>query len=207
VHEAGIFYWRHPDQERGNIFSVTLKQIPELVGDGRRTIRELIESDPRASRVADVYLKRHASRADEVLADGEVLPLVFAGNHCQGAVFRDGTDLATPELLERIDTISRAMPGFFFGRFDILFDDLQSLLAGRDFRIIEINGAGAEATHIWDASARLSDAYATLFRQFKILYSIGAANRRRGHRPLGLVTFARAVVAYQRLARTYPLTH
>ena len=39
----------------------------------------------------------------------------------------------------------------------------------------------AEATHIWDASATLPDAYVTLFEQFRILFEIGAANRRRVH--------------------------
>ena len=70
-----------------------------------------------------------------------------------------------------------------------------------------VHGAGAEATHIWDASVRLTDAYATLFEQFRILFEIGAENRRRGHRPLGLLRFLREALAYRRVARMYPQTH
>lgn len=207
VREAGVLYWRAPGSSHGSIFSITLKQIPRLVGDGQHTVRELIEADPRARRISRVYLRRHAADAGRVLARGESLPLVFAGNHCQGAIFRDGTALATAALGERVHEIADAMPEFYFGRFDVRFDDLAAFLRGEDFQVIEINGAGAEATHIWDASAGLADAYATLFEQLRILFAIGAANRRRGHRPLGLARLLREVVGYRRLARTYPLTH
>ena len=207
VREAGVLYWRAPGSDQGHIFSITLKEIPRVIGDGSRTVRELIESDPRAGKLKDVYLNRHAEVADRVLARDETLPLVFAGNHCQGAVFRDGTDLATPELLERCHEIASSMPEFYFGRFDVRFHDLRAFLRGEGFRIIEINGAGAEATHIWDAAVRLSDAYNTLFEQFRILFEIGAANRRRGHKPIGVLRFLREALAYRRLARRYPLTH
>lgn len=207
VTEAGVLYWRMPGSDRGSIFSITLKEMPQVTGDGECTVRELIESDPRARHVAWVYLERHAAIADRVLPDGEVLPLVFAGNHCQGAIFRDGTHLATPQLLERCAGIAAAIPEFYFGRFDVRFRDVEAFFRGEEFQIIEINGAGAEATHIWDASVRISDAYATLFEQFRILFEIGAENRRRGHKPLGLAQFVREALAYRKIARLYPQAH
>ena len=45
------------------------------------------------------------------------------------------------------------------------------------------------------------------FVPYEILFRIGAANRRRGHRPLGVSRFLEDVRAYRRLARSYPLTH
>jgi hypothetical protein len=205
--EAGILYWRRPGAEHGEVFSITLKEFPVVLGDGRRTLRQLIEADARARLLAHVYLERHTAHSDRVLGAGEPFPLVFAGNHCQGAIFRDGTHLATPELLQRIDGIARAMPEFYFGRFDVRFSDLERFLLGDELHIVEINGAGAEATHIWDASMTLRAAYLTLFRQLRILFAIGAANRRRGHRPIRIGTFVREALAYRRLARCYPLTH
>jgi len=207
VREAGVLYWKMPGSDHGSIFSITLKEMPQVTGDGERTVRELIEADPRARLIPQVYLERHAAIADRVLPAGEVLPLVFAGNHCQGAIFRDGTHLATPQLLDRCERIAASMSEFYFGRFDVRFRDLEAFLRGDDFRIIEINGAGAEATHIWDASVRLSDAYATLFEQFRILFEIGAANRKRGYRPLGLMRFLREALAYRKIARLYPQTY
>ena len=40
--EYGVFYYRYPGDERGRILSVTEKRMPILVGDGKRTLEELI---------------------------------------------------------------------------------------------------------------------------------------------------------------------
>ena len=206
VREAGVLYWRHPDEPRGRLFSITLKRFPELVGDGRRSLAELIDADPRARHARAVYLRRHAARLDEVFAEGERFPLVFSGNHCQGAVFHDGTRFVNDAMLARFDGIAASMPEFWFGRFDVRFRDPARFVDGEGFRIVEINGAGAEATHIWDARMGLGEAYRTLREQYRILFEVGAANRRRGHRPVGVARFLRDVVAYRRAARGYPST-
>ncbi len=206
VREAGVMWWREPGQPVGRIFSVTLKISPEVVGDGRRTLAELIDGDPRASRIADVYMTRHAAELDRILAEGRHFPLVFAGNHCQGAIFRDGTHLITPELEQAIERIARAIPELWFCRFDALFDDLDGFLAGKDMQIVEVNGASAEATHIWAADTTLRQAYHTLFEQFHTLFRIGAANRRRGHSTLPVWRFFFDLFTYGRLRARYPRT-
>lgn len=206
VREAGVMYWRRPGRDSGEVVSITLKRTPEVVGDGRRSVRQLIAEDPRARYLAEIYGRRHAERLDDVLEAGETLPLVFAGNHCQGTVFLDGSDLVNAALTARFDELARAMPEFWFGRFDVRFRDADAFLRGKDFTIIEINGAGGEATHIWDASVRLGEAYRTLFEQFRVLFEIGAANRRRGFPTTGMWAFLRDVRRYRRLSRTYPST-
>ena len=148
--EAGIFYVRHPDEASGRITSITLKHAPVVIGDGRSTLRQLMLADPRAGRVPQLYLPRLARRLHEVPRQGERVRLVFVGNHCKGSIFEDGTHLATPALTQAFERIARAMPGFHFGRIDVRFASLPALLRGEGFRIIEINGAGSEATHIWD---------------------------------------------------------
>lgn len=204
-HEVGLMYYRLPSEDRGRIVSITLKEFPFVTGDGARTLRQLIETDPRARLMAEVYFMRHAAALDRVLAEGERFALVFAGNHAQGCVFRDGLHLLTPALSARIDEIAHGLPEFYFGRFDVRFRDLQSLRHGEGFQIVEINGAGAEATHIWDPDARLTDAYRTLFEQFKVLFLIGDANRRAGRAPLGPIQFLKDVLLYRRLSRKYPI--
>jgi hypothetical protein len=49
--------------------------------------------------------------------------------------------------------------------------------------VLELNGVGAEAAHIYDPAVSLIDAYRSLFRQWRIAFEIGAQNRRLGHRP------------------------
>lgn len=204
--EAGVFYVRLPGSAEGRIFSLTLKYFPHVIGDGRRTLRELIAADPRAGRLQHLYVPRHAGRLDTIVPDGERVRLAFAGSHSRGAIFRDGNAHVTDAMRARFDRIATAIPGFHFGRFDVRFSDFEAFRRGEDFFILECNGAGAEATHIWDSRTRLGDAYKTLFRQFALLWRIGATNRRLGHRPEPWRAFIRRWLQERRLVATYPPT-
>jgi hypothetical protein len=184
--EFGVFYVRHPVQESGSIFSITAKQFPEVLGDGSQTLEELILSDDRAVCMAKTYLERNAERLDSIPAAGESVRLVEIGNHCRGAVFRDGRALATPELAREIDEIARSYPGFYFGRFDLRAPSRAAFQAGRELRVLEVNGVTSEATHIYEPGASLLDAYRTLFAQWRLCFEIGAANAERGARPTPL---------------------
>jgi membrane protein DedA with SNARE-associated domain len=203
--EAGIFYYRFPNEALGHIFGITRKEFPAVVGDGVRTIRELIEADPRARLISQTYLKRFESSADDVLEGGTRLRLVEAGNHCQGCIFLDGAGLLTDELREAIDAISQKLPGFFVGRYDIRYESDDALRAGRDFKIIELNGAASEATNIYDSANSIWSAYATLYRQWEIVYRIGAENRRRGNRSAGVRTVFKDWLAFSARAAEFPV--
>jgi membrane protein DedA with SNARE-associated domain len=202
--EMGVLYFRFPGESRGRIFSITLKEFPSVLGDGKKTLRELILSDARARIIRNVYFERHRNLLDTVLSEGERFQLVFAGNHCQGAVFRDGNHLVNTALLDVVEGIVSTMPEFYFGRLDIRYRELDDLLQGREFRVIEINGAGGEATHIWDPNMSLLDAYSTLFRQFRILFEIGARNRQKGFKTVAATELLKIIWRYSRLARSYP---
>ncbi|MFC4349326.1 D-alanine--D-alanine ligase [Kordiimonas lipolytica] len=205
--EAGVFYVRHPDEDKGRIISLTLKYFPRVTGDGQSTLRQLILADARAGKLAHLYLDRHRSRLNDVIPEGESIRLAFAGNHCRGTIFRNGNDEITKAMTDRFDAIARSMDGFFVGRFDVRFADFEAFQAGEGFRIIEINGAGGEATHIWDSRTTLRQAYATLMQQFGHLYAIGAKNRRNGHKPTRLKDIIRAWWREKRLTKHYPITH
>lgn len=202
--EAGIFYYRFPHEARGHIFAITEKLFPILIGDGKSTVTELIWSDPRARFMADKYLQRFSERKAEVLAAGEELKLVEAGNHAQGCIFRDGMRLCTPELESRLDEISQKLTGFFIGRYDIRYSSEDDLCAGKNFQIIELNGAASEATSIYDARNSIFAAYRTLFRQWDLVFAIGAANRKRGCASTKLWLVWQKWREYSRLAATYP---
>jgi hypothetical protein len=94
--------------------------------------------------------------------------------------------LVTPELEQTVDAIARRVPGFYIGRFDIRYHDEASLKAGRGLMIVELNGASAEATSIYDAKNSVWQAYRTLFMQWRLVFEIGAANRRLGVKPATL---------------------
>ena len=202
--EAGVFYVRHPDGD-ARLTSITLKNAPVVRGDGSRTLRALIHADARLGRTARLYLPRLGARADAVVPDGEDVPLVFAGNHCKGSLFRDGTALVTEALRLRIDAICRDLPDFHFGRIDLRFRDLASLRRGEGFRIIEINGIGSEATHIWDPRTRLRDAYRAQFHHYREAFAIGHTMRARGHRPTRPLALLALWRRQTRLIASYPM--
>lgn len=181
-HEAGVFYYRFPAETKGQILGITRKRFPFVIGDGGSTVRELIERDSRARMLAKTYLLRLGAAGDRVLQLGEKLRLVEAGNHCQGCIFEDGQDLYSEALRLAFDEICQNLPGFYIGRFDVRYTSDEDLRAGKGFSIIELNGAASEATNIYDAKNSLLRAYATLYRQWQLVYAIGAANRAAGAR-------------------------
>lgn len=204
--EAGIFYIRFPGKPNGFIFSITLKYFPRVIGDGRSTLRELIGRDPRAGQIQHVYLPRHANQLERVLLPGETFRLNFAGSHSRGTIFRNGNAYITKDLSKTFDKVAKTIPEFYFGRFDVRFPNFKALQTGKDFKIVEINGAGGEATSIWDSSTSLGNAYQTLIRQWAMLFRIGALNRARGFRPVNIATLFRQYRLEQKLSRLYPLT-
>lgn len=209
--EAGVLYARRPGEEHGWIPSLTLRYFPTVAGDGRSTVEELIRNDPRAGFRAGVYLegrRYHRPLAPELLASvpakGEIVRLAFVGSIRVGGLYRDFTAQVTPALTARFDAIARSMPDFHFGRFDVRFRSLESLLEGEDFSIIEINGAGAELIHVWDPELSLLSVYRTLFRGLALLFEIGAANRARGFRASGVQAFLHYLRLQRRLVVRYP---
>jgi len=203
--EVGIFYYRFPHEQHGHIFAITEKLFPSITGDGRQTIEDLIWQDPRARFVANRYLMRLGGRRTEVPVPGQTVRLVETGNHAQGCIFQDGMRLWSEALEARIDNISQELDGIFIGRYDIRYASEEDLRAGRNFQIIELNGAAAEATSIYDARNSLFNAYRTLFRQWELVFAIGAANRNKGSSPTKLSLLWRTWRQNSALLATYPL--
>jgi hypothetical protein len=202
--EYGVFYFRYPGDEQGTVFSVTEKRMPVLTGDGEHTLEELILANERAVCMADFYLRKNSERTQQVPAAGERVQLVEIGTHCRGAIFLDGGDTITPALEEVIEQIAKTFDGFFFGRFDIRVPSRHDFMAGRNMKIIELNGVTSEATHIYDPKLSVFDAYRVLFEQWRTAFEIGDLNRSQGMRPTPLRELLRAVCDYRRLAQGYP---
>ncbi|UTW54631.1 ATP-grasp domain-containing protein [Kordiimonas sp. SCSIO 12610] len=205
--EAGVFYIRHPGDEVGSITSLTLKYFPKVIGDGSKTLRELIMADSRASQIAHVYFERHEDYLDEVVEEGRTIRLAFAGSHSRGTIFRNGNDHITPEMVKTFDKLAKQMGEFYIGRFDIRFSDFDALKDGKGFQIIEVNGAGGEPTHIWDSRTKLFEAYSALMQQYKSLYQIGSFNRSRGFKPDSPISLFKAWMREKRLTERYPFNH
>ena len=188
-HEAGVFYVRLPGERSGHIFSLNLSAPAQVVGDGKSNLRELILAAPLVARCRALQLAAQHARLDWVPQARETVVLAFARSLRLGATLTDGRQLVTPTMLARFDEIADGIKDFYFGRFDVRFERLDEFQRGENFQIVEVNGVGAEANHIWDANTTLRNAYKSLFAQYKLAFHIGHPNRQRGFQPVG----ARAV--------------
>lgn len=204
--EAGLFYVRYPNRRQGEIISITLKYAPMVTGDGTSTLKQLIENDPRAGQLIHLYLPRHHDKLEHVLTEGEEFQLAFAGSHSRGSIFRDGNQYITKALTERLDEIFNDFDGFHYGRLDVKFRDIHSLMQGEDFTILEVNGASSEAAHIWDRNTPLREIFSTLLQQYRILFDIGAQQKQRGHKPPSFKSLFAAWQEERRLVQQYPTT-
>ncbi|MHB1057441.1 MAG: hypothetical protein ACYC0F_06130 [Rhodanobacter sp.] len=202
--EAGIFYMRHPGQPCGWLFGILLRHYPQVTGDGVSTVAQLIEADTRLRRAVRNQ-REHECRhdPDEVPPAGDSVRLSLIGSTRVGGRYEDGSACASEELLAAVEAIARDMPQFHAGRFDVRYRSLQDLRRG-EFTIMEVNGAGAEAVHAWDPKYSVPQAYRMVFAKQRLLFALGAANRARGHRPVGMLALARYHLHQQRLIRRYP---
>ena len=209
--EAGVLYARLPGAPCGNVISLTFRYFPYVIGDGQRSIRDLILVDQRAAWKAGHHFgfePKHLGTAvrelDRIPAQGETVRLSFIGSNRVGGLYRDAREHITPELVRRFDAISRSLPEFYYGRYDVRFVSVERFREGEDFRIIEINGAGGESINVWDPTMPLAQVYRELFAQQSLLFEIGAKNRARGFRPSGTATVLRSQWRQHRLILRYP---
>jgi hypothetical protein len=202
--EAGIFYTRDPDADVGRIIGLALRYFPRVTGDGEHTVAELIAADPRAQRLLKSPRHQPSFNPLHVPTAGQVVRLATIGSTRVGGLYRNGRTYITPQLTRAIDAIAKDMPAFHFGRFDVRFDSLQELAAGRAFSIMEINGAGSEAIQAWDPATGVVAGFRMIFKKQRILFAIGHAMRKKGFKPLGVLALAQLNRRQNQLVARYP---
>ena len=177
--EYGIFYTRFPNEERGNVTSIVIKEMLTVTGDGKSTLQKLILAKDRAKLQWATLKEVYSDRLNEILPPGETVELVSIGNHCLGTKFLDGSHLITPELSETFDNISKQINGFYFGRFDLRCASLDDLYKG-NIKVMELNGCGAEPAHIYQPGYSLHKALGVLFGHWRNIFIIARENTKRG---------------------------
>ncbi len=178
--EVGIFYYRYPDQEKGHISGVVGKHFAKVKGDGRSTIEQLLKKEKRYIMHFQTIKKTIGDALQEVLPAGVERVVMPYGNHARGALFIDYSDLVDERLENIIDEVCKKIPGFYFGRLDIRYNTLEKLKEGKEFSIIELNGAGSEPTHMYDPKHSLFDAWGFVIRHWVILWKISRVNHAKG---------------------------
>jgi hypothetical protein len=182
--EVGVFYYRLPGKEKGKITGIVRKEFLSVTGDGISTLNELILKDDRAVLQMNSLQNIYQDKLELILPVGEKKLLVPYGNHARGAKFIDDTHLIDTQLTYVINDICSGIEDFYFGRLDIRFDNWEDFKNGRDFSVIEVNGAGAEPTHMYDPRHSIFFAWKEILKHWLILNRVSILNHRRGERYL-----------------------
>ena len=178
--EVGIFYVRFPNEKRGRITGIVGKEYLIVEGDGASTMTELIKANPRFELQLNALQREYGTLLSEILKVGEKRNLVPYGNHARGAKFIDVSHKNSHLLTDVINEVCLQIPEFYFGRLDVMYDNWFDLEQGKNFSIVEVNGAASEPTHIYDPKHSLFFAWNELARHITYMYQISVANHKRG---------------------------
>ena len=180
--ELGVFYYRYPDRENGTISSIVMKEMLTVKGNGKSSVRELAMEDVRAKMHIGTLENANYEILKSVPHFNEEVELVSIGNHCRGTTFLNGNHLINSQLISLLDKISKEIEGFYFGRFDLRCASIQDLYNGKNFKILELNGAGSEPAHIYHPGFPLSQAYKDIVHHLKVLAEISVINNKMGQK-------------------------
>jgi hypothetical protein len=178
--EVGIFYHRLPNEEKGRLTGIVSKEFLTVSGNGQDDLLTLIRNDRRGIMYLSSLEVMHRENLDRIPEAGETVLLSEIGNHARGSKFLDRSSWIDEALTNIIDQLSKQIDGFYFGRFDIRYNSLEELKKGEKFMIIELNGAGAEPTHIYDPEHSVFFAIGEIIRHWNILARISKINHDRG---------------------------
>ncbi|MBF2708421.1 ATP-grasp domain-containing protein [Flavobacterium soyangense] len=178
--EVGIFYVRFPNEKKGKITGIVSKEFLIVEGNGTSNIEDLIIQNPRYKLQLGSLKTEYGEQLKEILPKGVKLNLVPYGNHARGAKFIDSSFLISEKLTTVIDQMCLQIPEFYFGRMDLMFNNWQELEDGKNFSIVELNGAASEPTHIYDPKHSIFFAWKVLAQHINYMYKISVANYKRG---------------------------
>ncbi len=178
--EFGVYVARKPSAKEATILSIVHKTFPQVLADGRHTLRELILRDDRAKLISSLLFARWRNELEQVPPQGEVIQLVEIGAHCRGSLFLDAGHLATPALVRTLTRLLDAVPGYAFGRMDLRVPSVADFQDGVGLKVLELNGVSAESAHIYHPGTPLLEGYRAMFKQWSLAFEIGAAYAQQG---------------------------
>jgi hypothetical protein len=179
--EVGIFYHRVPGEQKGKITGIVAKEPMVVKGDGTSSLYQLICEVPRYILQMDALQQMYGEKLQQVLPAGEEKILAPYGNHARGSKFLDWTFKADEQLVQSMDVVCRQVNGFYFGRLDIMYNSWEELCEGKNFHIIELNGAGSDPTHMYDPRHSVFFAWKEIIRHWLICERISRLNHKKGH--------------------------
>jgi len=178
--ELSVFYYRFPDELRGNITGFIKKEFLSVTGDGRSNLLQLIINYDRVKFRIEEMKAKHKDKLHNIIPEGEVFYLSHALNLSRGGKLVSLAHEKDDRLLKVFDELSHYAGHFYYGRYDIKCTSIEDLKQGKNFSILEYNGCGAEPHHIYGNGNTLFEAYRIVLHHWKVLYTISKYNERNG---------------------------
>ena len=178
--EGAVLYWKNPETGKSDIQSVTLKAFLSVKGDGKTSIKDLLMQNPRGV----LQVKRLEKQKPDLMASipkyNEHITVEPIGNHCRGTQFLNYNHLVNQKMVQAYDQIQENLPGCYVFRLDVKAPSIDDLQAGRNLKILEINGVGADPAHIFDPQTPLIEMFHAYIRLWQKIYEVSKVLHRQG---------------------------
>lgn len=178
--ELGVMYVRLPNESQGRVTSITMKKFLTVKGNGKSSIYELLQANERARFQIDRLQQKMPEKLQQIPAQAEEVMIEPIGNHCRGTEFINRNDLIREEIHAVFDRISTPIQGFHYGRFDLKVQSIDDFYAGKNLKIMELNGVSSEPAHIYDANYKLLQAYKDILYHWHLIWEIYVQNKKLG---------------------------
>lgn len=188
--ELGVLFHRNTP-EGGAVSSIALKDFMKVIGDGKHTVKELVEQNKRHAMYIDVLLNRQLEVLNRIPDDGEVVEVHKIGNHCKGTRFINANHMISEKLNEVFRSLSDEIKGFDYGRFDLKTASFEELEKG-NFKIFELNGISSEPGHIY-GYPHVFKAYGSLYTHWNHIMALSRVNIKKGVKTTPLSKFIKQV--------------
>jgi hypothetical protein len=190
--ELGVLYSKLPNATKGEVSSISEKEFLTVVGDGKRTVEQLLNDTPRNSIYDKLVKDEFPKRLNNIPSLDEKYVVHRIGNHIKGTRFIDANSYITDKLNNTFTILGDAVDGVFYGRYDLKVPSYEDLIAGKNIKIFELNGVSSEPGHIYD-QANVFKAYYGLAEHWLRLIEVSHQNMKKGVKTTPLSTFLKQV--------------
>ncbi len=199
--ECSIFCYRLQSSNPIIITSVVGKKFLQVIGDGQSTLETLIDKDDRAYLQKESLSKKWHAAFKEIIPKDKIIILRPNANHSKGASFYDLKEANDGALQQVVDGWCQQMKGFRYGRFDIRCQSIDDLKANQHYKIIEVNGIGAEPIDMYIPGTSVWKSWKILIFHWRKMYLISRINEQPAAKHFSDKEGWRELFAYRKFKR------
>ena len=169
--EYSVLMYRYPETGVVGVSSFIEKTYPEVIGDGVKTLKQLIDDDQNPFLKKDWIKVKLKEELDSTLAKGEVKRIDIIGNYSRGSKFHSLNESIDNKLVDWASNLFNEIKGIDFCRLDLKANSVDEMKKG-EFKLLELNGAKSEPLHIYDPKYTFSRVLKDIHIHWKILAQI-----------------------------------